>query len=31
VRGLIDQAEATEMASDMANGLAKRAYKLVNA
>ena len=31
VRGLIDRAEATEMASDMANGLARRAYKLVSA
>ncbi len=28
VRGLIDRAEAAEMAPDMANGLAKRAYKL---
>ncbi len=31
VHGLIDRAEATEMASDMANGLARRAYKLVSA
>ncbi len=31
VRGLIDQAEAAEMAPDMANGLARRAYKLASA
>ncbi len=28
VRGLIDESEAAEMASDMANGLTRRAYKL---
>ncbi len=28
VRGLIDMADAAEMAPDMANGLARRAYKL---
>ncbi len=28
VRGLIDEAEAAEMAPDMANGLARRAFKL---
>jgi glucuronate isomerase len=28
VRGLIDMADAAEMAPDMANGLAQRAYKL---
>ena len=28
VRGLIDQAEVAEMAPDMANGLARRVYRL---
>ncbi len=28
VRGLVDEAEAAEMAPDMANGLTRRAYKL---